>query len=56
MTTNCTYQILIHGGRPLLIFVPSQLPSAGQCSVLIVLHGGLGNAQRKAARFFGLMK
>jgi polyhydroxybutyrate depolymerase len=36
------------GGRALLVYVPASLPPAGQRSLLIVLHGGLGNAQRIA--------
>jgi polyhydroxybutyrate depolymerase len=34
------------GGRALLVYVPAHLPPAGQRSLVIVLHGGLGNAQR----------
>jgi hypothetical protein len=47
------------GGRPLRVFVPTQLPPAGQRNLVVVLRGGLRNAQsmqRKAARIFGLMK
>ncbi len=34
------------GGRDAILFVPSQLPAKGMRSLVIVLHGGLGNAQR----------
>lgn len=33
-----------YGGRSLLIYVPSQLPE--KSALVVVLHGGLGNAQR----------
>jgi polyhydroxybutyrate depolymerase len=34
------------GGRDAILFVPPQLPAKGTRSLVIVLHGGLGNAQR----------
>ena len=39
-----------HGGREMLVFVPSTLPATGTRALVIVLHGGLGNAQRIAMR------
>ena len=39
-----------YGGRNLLVYVPSHLPAVGSRSLVIVLHGGLGNAQRIEAR------
>ena len=33
-------------GRNLIVYVPARLPSEGARSLVIVLHGGLGNAQR----------
>jgi polyhydroxybutyrate depolymerase len=36
------------GGRAVLVYVPASLPPAGQRSLVVVLHGGLGNAQRIA--------
>jgi poly(3-hydroxybutyrate) depolymerase len=35
-----------YGGRSLLVYVPSQLPPAGSRALVVVLHGGMGNAQR----------
>lgn len=32
-------------GRNIILYVPSHLPPAGQRSLVIALHGGLGNAQ-----------
>jgi polyhydroxybutyrate depolymerase len=32
-------------GRDLLVYVPSQLPESGQRALVVVLHGGLGNAK-----------
>jgi polyhydroxybutyrate depolymerase len=37
-----------YGGRDMLVFVPSRLPPAGTRALVIVLHGGLGNARRIA--------
>ena len=34
------------GGRDLLVYVPPVLPAPGTRALVIVLHGGLGNAQR----------
>jgi polyhydroxybutyrate depolymerase len=39
-----------YGGRSLIVFVPSQLPPNGKRSLVVVLHGGLGNAQRIESR------
>jgi poly(3-hydroxybutyrate) depolymerase len=36
-------------GRSALIYVPSQLPAPGARALVIVLHGGLGNARRIVA-------
>lgn len=33
-------------GRSLIVFVPSHLPAPGARALVVVLHGGLGNAQR----------
>lgn len=33
-------------GRSLIVYVPAKLPSRGTRSLVVVLHGGLGNAQR----------
>jgi poly(3-hydroxybutyrate) depolymerase len=35
-----------YGGRSLIVFVPSQLPSPGARPLVVVLHGGMGNAER----------
>jgi len=35
-----------YGGRTLLVYLPARLPSAGTRALVVVLHGGLGNAQR----------
>jgi poly(3-hydroxybutyrate) depolymerase len=34
------------GGRSMLVYVPSGLPAQGTRALVVVLHGGLGNAQR----------
>ena len=34
-----------HGGRPMLVHVPSHLPPQGSRALVVVLHGGLGNAR-----------
>jgi polyhydroxybutyrate depolymerase len=33
-------------GRSLIVYVPSHLPAQGTRALVVVLHGGLGNAQR----------
>lgn len=35
-----------YAGRSLLVYVPAKLPASGTRALVIVLHGGLGNAQR----------
>jgi polyhydroxybutyrate depolymerase len=35
-----------YGGRSLIVYVPSRLPPQGTRALVIVLHGGMGNAQR----------
>jgi polyhydroxybutyrate depolymerase len=35
-----------YGGRSLLVYVPARLPASGTRALVVVLHGGLGNAQR----------
>jgi poly(3-hydroxybutyrate) depolymerase len=35
-----------YGGRSLMVYVPSRLPAQGTRALVVVLHGGLGNAQR----------
>lgn len=35
-----------YAGRNLYVHVPNQLPAAGRRALVIVLHGGLGNAER----------
>ena len=35
-----------YSGRSLLVYVPAKLPAPGTRSLVVVLHGGLGNAQR----------
>jgi polyhydroxybutyrate depolymerase len=39
-----------YGGRGMLVYVPAQLPPAGSRALIVVLHGGLGNAQHIEAR------
>ncbi|MGA2551737.1 MAG: prolyl oligopeptidase family serine peptidase [Burkholderiaceae bacterium] len=34
------------GGREVLIFAPTSLPAPGRRALVVVLHGGLGNARR----------
>ena len=34
-----------YGGRSMMVYVPSQLPSPGTRALVVVLHGGIGNAQ-----------
>jgi len=38
------------GGRDLFVYVPTHLPPAGSRALVIVLHGGLGNAARIVGR------
>jgi polyhydroxybutyrate depolymerase len=44
-TTTVSY-----GGRDMLVFEPSQLPPSGSRALVVVLHGGLGNAKRIASQ------
>jgi polyhydroxybutyrate depolymerase len=39
-----------YGGRDMLVYVPAQLPPAGSRALVVVLHGGLGNAERIASQ------
>jgi polyhydroxybutyrate depolymerase len=39
-----------YGGRDMLVFVPEKLPPSGSRALVIVLHGGLGNANRIAGK------
>jgi hypothetical protein len=34
-----------YGGRDMILYVPSHLPKAGRRSLVVALHGGMGNAQ-----------
>lgn len=34
-----------YGGRDVLVYVPAKLPLAGKRALVVVLHGGLGNAR-----------
>ena len=35
-----------HAGRSMLVYVPSRLPPQGKPALVVVLHGGMGNARR----------
>lgn len=35
-----------YGGRTLLVYVPPNLPQSGERALVVVLHGGMGNAGR----------
>jgi polyhydroxybutyrate depolymerase len=37
-------------GREMIVYVPSRLPPMGSRALVVVLHGGLGNAERIAAQ------
>lgn len=39
-----------YAGRDAVIYLPASLPAAGTRALVVVLHGGLGNAQRIAAQ------
>lgn len=39
-----------YGGRDILLHIPAGLPPAGSRALVVVLHGGLGNAERIASR------
>jgi polyhydroxybutyrate depolymerase len=39
-----------YGGRDMIVYVPAKLPPAGSRALVVVLHGGLGNAARIAGR------
>lgn len=38
-----------YGGREMLVYVPQRLPAMGQRALVVVLHGGLGNAKHIAS-------
>jgi polyhydroxybutyrate depolymerase len=38
------------GGRDMIVYAPAQLPPKGERALVIVLHGGLGNAERIVGR------
>jgi polyhydroxybutyrate depolymerase len=40
----------VFAGRTAIVYMPDQLPPAGQRALVVVLHGGLGNAERIANR------
>ena len=40
--------VLTYGGRQMIVTVPSRLPPEGSRALVVVLHGGLGNATRIA--------
>lgn len=39
-----------YGGRDMLLYVPSRLPALGTRALVVVLHGGFGNAERIESR------
>lgn len=39
-----------YGGREVIVYVPAHLPPPGSRSLVVVLHGGLGNAERIAGQ------
>jgi len=39
-----------YGGREMIVHAPDRLPAAGSRALVVVLHGGLGNADRIAGR------
>ena len=39
-----------YGGRDMIVYAPTELPPAGSRALVVVLHGGLGNAQRIASQ------
>jgi polyhydroxybutyrate depolymerase len=39
-----------YDGRSMIVYAPSKLPAPGARALVVVLHGGLGNAQRIASR------
>ena len=39
-----------YGGRDLIVHVPDRMPPSGARALVVVLHGGLGNADRIANR------
>lgn len=39
-----------YGGRAMIVHVPATLPASGRRALVIVLHGGLGNADRIAGQ------
>lgn len=41
---------LQYGGREMLVYVPASVPAPGTRALVVVLHGGLGNARRIATR------
>jgi polyhydroxybutyrate depolymerase len=39
-----------YGGRDMIVHVPARLPASGSRALVVVLHGGMGNADRIANR------
>ena len=46
----CASESRSFGGRAMIVHVPAHLPPKGARALVIVLHGGLGNAERIADR------
>jgi len=44
-----------YGGRHMLVYEPAQLPPKGARALVVVLHGGLGNAARMQGDFKAAM-
>lgn len=44
------HEVISYGGREMIVHQPETLPPTGSRSLVIVLHGGLGNADRIARR------
>jgi len=52
VTTASTQNSIVetYGGRQMIVHVPPRLPPTGSRALVVVLHGGLGNADRIANR------
>ncbi|WP_413990272.1 alpha/beta hydrolase family esterase [Labrys okinawensis] len=46
----CASTMDSYDGRQMIVHVPDRLPPSGSRALVVVLHGGLGNAQRIAGR------
>jgi polyhydroxybutyrate depolymerase len=49
-TAHAGDSTISYGGREIIVYTPAHLPASGTRALVVVLHGGLGNAARIAGR------